>query len=331
MKRISIADIMRETGLSRATIDRVLNGRGKVHARTREAVERAMQQLMVSPDGGGSLSPKADIVLRLGRGMTAQMRSAWEALNPAGAFHDLYQANEASVLDVVRPLCEDPTRPLIIAAKNTDGLVSCLKGARDAGKRVIAIVSELAPAARDIFLGIDNRAAGQTAAFLIGRTLGERPTSVGVVLGDLAFRCHEDREIGFRTGLRAHFPKIVLSGEAQGEDSAELTKAAVLRLLKEQPAIGAIYNVGGGNAGLISAVREAGKESDILVVAHEVNAVTVPLLRDGGISYAIASDPSTLVNEALRLAKLEDLPPGRDQSLYDFGIYTRFNIPDFAR
>ncbi|MBB4065633.1 LacI family DNA-binding transcriptional regulator [Gellertiella hungarica] len=328
MKRVSIADIMRETGLSRATVDRVLNGRGKVHQRTRDAVEHAMRMLSAPASSPSAAGPSADIVLRLGRGMTGQMRAAWERRQPSGAFHDLYQAEEAEILDVVSSLCEDAARPLIVAAKNTDRLAARLEEARGRGKRIIAVVSDLAANARDVFLGIDNRAAGQTAAFLIGRMLGDRSAAVGVVLGDLAFRCHEDREIGFRTGLRAHFPRLSLAGEAQGEDSAELTRAAVLRLLKEQPALTAIYNVGGGNAGLCEAVREAGRE--ILVVAHEANAVTTPLLRDGAIDYVIASDPALLVDQALELAGAGALPVPRDEILNDFGVYTRFNIPHFT-
>lgn len=329
MKRVSIADIMRETGLSRATIDRVLNGRGKVHQRTQALVERAMRQLSSSPAAAGRAFPDADIVLRMGRGMTGQMKAAWDRQPSRGAFHDLYQAEEHAVQACVETLCEDAARPLILCVKNSDRLVESLQRARERGKRIITVVSDLAAPARDMFVGIDNRAAGQTAAFLIGRALGERPTSVGVVLGNFAFRCHEDREIGFRTALRANFPRIVLSGEAQGEDHTDLTKAAVLRLLNEQPALGAIYNVGGGNAGLIAAIREAGKAKDILVVAHEVNAVTVPLLRDSAIDYAIASDPAELLAEALRVCAEETLTTVRDEIHHDFGVYTRFNIPRF--
>lgn len=329
MKRVSIADIMRETGLSRATIDRVLNGRGKVHQRTKDMVEKAMRMLSAPLGAGDGALPKADIVLRLGRGMTGQMKAAWDRHHSLGAFHDLYQAEEYAVQACVDALCEDVSRPLILCVKNSDRLADSLQKAREKGKRIITVVSDLAAPARDVFLGIDNRAAGQTAAFLIGRALGERPTPVGVVLGNLAFRCHEDREIGFRTALRANFPKIVLSGEAQGEDHTELTKAAVLRLLNEQPALGAIYNVGGGNAGLIAAIREAGKAKDILVVAHEVNAVTAPLLREGAVDYAIASDPALLIAEALRLSAEETLSLPRDEVHHDFGIYTRFNIPHF--
>ena len=73
MPRVTIADIMRETGLSRATVDRVLNGRGRVHDRTRVLVEDTLRKLT---DPGGHLHsgpPSADIVLWMGSGLLAQM------------------------------------------------------------------------------------------------------------------------------------------------------------------------------------------------------------------------------------------------------------------
>ena len=256
MRRVSVADIMRETGLSRATVDRVLNRRGSVHPRTRAVVEETLGRLS-SPGGEVALTPVADIAMRVGKGMMTQMRQAWAAADVRGIFEDLHLASEEAVLRRVEGLCRDVTRPLILTAKNSDRLTAVLRQARGRGKRIIAMVSDLAPAARDGFVGIDDRAAGQTAAFLIGRMLGDRPTTVGVVSGNSAFRCHEDREIGFRTGLRANFPKVVLAAEAQGEDSAELTREAVARMLRAQPALAAIYNVGGGNVGLVEALRQA--------------------------------------------------------------------------
>ncbi len=324
MPRVAIADIMRETGLSRATVDRALNARGKVHDRTRALVRETLQRLTLPQ--APHAAPAADILLRIGQGLMLQLHTAWERARPDGKFLDLRRADEASVLAAIDAHGADLARPLIVTAKNTDAIVARLAEARRAGKRVIAFLSDLSPAARDAFVGIDNRAAGQTAAFLIGRALGDRPSCVGVVVGNAAFRGHEDREIGFRTALRAHFPKIALAGEAFGEDDSDLTREAVARLLREQPRLGAIYNVGGGNRGLVEALQAAGRSDDLLVVAHETNAVTTPLLRDKSIAYALASDPAVLLAAALRVAA----DASASAECLDFGVYTRFNLPAFA-
>lgn len=330
MRRVGIAEIMRESGLSRATVDRVLNGRGQVHPRTREVVEDTLRRLS-TPAVPAEAGPPLDVVLRLGRGLMAQVRAAWNGLSLPGGFHDMYQADEAAMLGLVAELCGDAERPLILTAKNTDRLVALLSEARARGKRVVAMVSDLAPSARDVFVGIDNRAAGQTAAFLLGRALGDRPMAVGVVLADHAFRCHEDREIGFRTALRSHSPKVVLVGEALGEDSVATTRDAVRRLLHDQPAIAALYNVGGGNLGLVEAVSESRRTGDVLVAGHEANLITVPLMLEGRMDFILAQDPSALLTQAVRQAQLPPEARTREDVLLDFAVYTRFNVPAFSR
>lgn len=330
MRRVTVAEIMRESGLSRATVDRALNGRARVHPRTRAIVEETLRRLSAAEEPEKDAGPPIDVVLRLGRGMMAQLRASWERFGFAGTFREMFQAEEIAMLAELRPLCQDVTRPLIVAAKNTDRIASLLEEARARGKRVVAFVSDLSPGSRDVFVGVDNRAAGQTAAFLIGRALGDRPTRIGAVLGDPAFRCHEDREIGFRTALRANYPKIVLAGEALGEDNPTLTREAVRKLVAEQPALSAIYNVGAGNQGLIEALKEAGRAADMLVIGHEANASTTPLLREGSLDFALAQNPADLLREALAQVKAAPNRQRKDSVLVDFAVYTRFNIPNFA-
>ena len=80
----------------------------------------------------------------------------------------------------------------------------------------------------------------------------------------------------------------------------------------------------------VPALRAAGRASDMLVVGHEVNPVTVPLLRAGAMDFALAGDPRELLSTALALAA--DPEPARQgaERLLSFGVYTRFNLPGFG-
>jgi Periplasmic binding protein domain len=212
----------------------------------------------------------ADAVLRLGSGLAEQLISVRERSGLPIRIHDMYQKDEEEVLETVCRLCRESNRPLIVTAKNNEQLCEELIAARQRGKRVVILVSDLDPSARDVFIGIDNRMAGQTAALLIGRLIGGRPCKVGVIVGDYAFRCHEDREIGFRAYLRTAFPEVVLADVARGEDSPQQTRRATLDLFAVHPEI-AVYNVAGGNLGLASALEEIGHANDVIVVTHEAN------------------------------------------------------------
>ena len=68
----------------------------------------------------------------------------------------------------------------------------------------------------------------------------------------------------------------------------------------------------------------------MLVVGHEVNPVTMPLLRSGAMDFAIAGTPADLLGAALQVATDPDASAGKDIRHLDFGVYTRFNMPSFT-
>jgi LacI family transcriptional regulator len=331
MKKVRIIDICNATGLSRSTVDRALNQRGQVHPRTAETVRRAIRELSKNSAGidPGPQKP-VDVLLRLGSGMVRQMTQTFDGIKgPEDRFFDLFQMNEETVLRQLRDVCSDTSRAAVVTVKNTDRVRSILSKARRAGKTIIAMISELDSESRDGFVGIDNKAAGGTAAYLISQALGNRPTTVGVAVGDHAFSCHEDREIGFRSALREIAPKTVLAAEAKGEDNAEKTYHAIRRMLEAHPGMGAIYNVSGGNAGLARALRELGSDQDVVVVNHELTFISVPILKDGTLNYVLSQDPGALLSSAMRMAR-RPRPEIRPWTQIDFGVYTRFNLPGYA-
>ena len=332
-KRVSISEIMHLTGLSRATIDRALNGRGGIHPRTEQVIREALATLS---DSARTDNPNVrqhpvsvDFVLRLGRGLASQLMEIGKQLGQPTNIIDMHQKNDDEIYEAVSATCKDIDKPLVLTAKRNERLHGLLVDARKRGKRVITLVSDLPHEARDAFVGIDNRMAGQTAAYLIGNLLRERSEAVvGVVLGDYAFTCHEDREIGFRSHLRTHFPNIRLAEVVKGEDSPSQTFEAVSNLLKENPGIAAIYNVAGGNQGLAQALRERNRVGNICVITHEANKITVPLLRDDILQYLLAQNPGDLLSEATALAVSQTI--SKEQYLLDFALYTRFNLPRFG-
>jgi LacI family transcriptional regulator len=329
-KRVRITELVKETGLSRATIDRAMNGRGGVHAKTRAVIDDTLRRL--ESRRSAALDPKAaDIVLRVGRGLYGQLQSIRQQPRFAGLnFVDMFQTEDRDMLEVVRKLCRDCRRPLILTAKNYDPLNAELVEARKQGKPVIAFVTDLSHDCRDAFAGIDNRMAGQTAAFIIGNLLKHREAKAGVLLGDYAYSAHEDREIGFRSNLRANYPSVQVADVAKGEDSPEQTYDAVRALLLRHPDLDAIYNVAGGNGGLAQALTDSGRAQAVTVITHEVNHITAPLLRAGIIDYAIAQDPTQLLATAVELAAVPATARRKELNFVNFGVYTRFNLPEFA-
>jgi LacI family transcriptional regulator len=318
---VSINEIVAATGLSRATVDRVLNKRPGVHPRTQAHVLRMLAHLESDGHAGGGAALLTDLrktyrfkaVVQAGETFTSSMLERVQKLRET-------DGGGGATLQAVASRSDEETIELISSAgresdglalvsKNIEPVKSALKELQGEGKPVVALVSDLDPTIRRAYVGIDNRAAGQLAAFILGRCLERAAEAkVAVVVGYFSYLCQEDREIGFRSLLRQRFPKIEIVEVIKGDDSREATYEAALRLFKQRRDIAGVYNVAGGNHGLARAIQEGQLAQRPLYIAHEVNEVTEPLLRTGVIDFLITQNVETLIRTSKQV--LTDLMLG---------------------
>jgi len=304
---VSINEIVAVTGLSRATVDRVLNKRAGVHPRTQAHVLRVLAHLENGGEAGLQESFSIEkrqahrfgIVVQAGetfrRSVLETVQEMKDAESGAAILQAAASTSDEETIELIQTLGRD-SDGLALVSKNIEAVKSALKELKGAGKSVVALVSDLDVTARNAYVGIDNRAAGQLAAFILGRCLeraGE--AKVAVVVGYFSYLCQEDREIGFRSLLRQRFPQIEIVEVVKGEDSREATYEVALRLFKNRRDIAGIYNVAGGNFGLAKAIDEAQLAQRPLYIAHEVNEITEPLLRRGVIDFLITQNIRSLI------------------------------------
>ncbi|MEM5313473.1 LacI family DNA-binding transcriptional regulator [Paraburkholderia sp. JHI869] len=342
--RPTLKQLMELTQLSRATIDRALNDRPGVHPRTRSAVEAALRQLGASDDHAlpaasraASSALRVRLLLQAGDAFTAELTRTAASLEAefaaAGVTLDVVNCVGASDEDValsVREAAEGAQADAIgIICTNTPPITSALRECMSRGLGVVTLITDVDADARHTYVGVNNRAAGQSAAFLVGRHLEGRPSpSVAVVVATFSYTCHEDREIGFRSLLRQRFPHVNVVEVIKGADSGAATYEATRRCMEMHGALDGIYNVAGGNEGLAAALRERGLAGRTLYVTHEVNAVTEPLLRADVIDYLLSQDLRLLLRtavEQMRNAVSGGTPPA--QALMPIETYSRYSLP----
>lgn len=130
------------------------------------------------------------------------------------------------------------------------------------------------------YIGIDNRAAGAAAAYLITQWLSRRPGAVLVMLSSSFFRGEEEREMGFRAALRTVHParRII---DVTDTDGLDATIGGLVRVaLEREAAVPAVYSIGGGNTAILGAFAETGRPPP-LFIAHDLDADNRRLLRGG--------------------------------------------------
>ncbi len=109
------------------------------------------------------------------------------------------------------------------------------------------------------YVGMDNRNAGQTAAYLLSRWLGTEAQEVAVVISSERFRGEEEREMGFRMWLRGRAPHLRVLDISEGLGVYEPTFARVTLALEQHPRLQAVYSVGGGNTAQVGIDTQTGE------------------------------------------------------------------------
>jgi LacI family transcriptional regulator len=338
--RPSFDEIAELSSCSKATVDRVLHGRPGVHPRTREKVNNALAQLETEYENRTSKpfeapstqnSKRLGFIIQSGQAFTESFLTVIEKQQNGDRLlqvEGLATTSDEEVVEAIRGWASG-LDGLAIVCKNIPLIIDELKRLRLTGKHVLALVSDVESSARSAYLGIDNRAAGNVAAYVMGRHLEERSgAEVAVVVGSFSYRCHEDREIGFRSIMRQQFKGIEVLEVIKGKDSDEATYSAVRKLLQVKPNIAGVYNVAGGNRGLAEALAELQRAHRPIYITHELNKVTEPLLRTQQIDYLIVQDLNEMVRRATQF--MREIPSDDRQSYelegIPFRLLTQFNL-----
>lgn len=353
--RPTISVIAREAGMSTATVDRVLNDRDGVRGKTRDRVLAIANRLGYFVPGAEAASQdvRVDFVLPAGTNsfMTALGRHLLEeaAARPdVQARLHLIEGFDANKL--ARKLYElrEQTQAVGLVGLDHPQVRDAIMALRDSGVHVSTLVSDIPISARLGYVGIDNRAAGRLAALLLGRFLPQHTErKVAVFVGSLAYRGHEEREMGFRSLLSEEFPHLRIAHTLEIGDDRDRAFAVTQDLLRKDPPH-AIYNIGAGNQGIARALKEArpaeawaadawpnearsSKASSvprIVFVGHDLTEATRRLLLDRTMDAVIDQNPRVEAREIVKLLVAAVKGAPEPSYLPRLQVIFRENIPE---
>ena len=340
--RPTVNDIAREAGVSLATVDRVLNARPGVRAKTVQAVTDAIGRI-------GYVRDLAAANLARGRSyriacLLPDTQSQFLA-TVEQALHEAAAAAAVSRTDVttLRFPAEDPhalvailadlqaqgISGIALMAPETPHLRDAIRSLRQAGVAVVALVSDLPNTERDHFIGIDNFAAGRTAGVLMGRFLSGHPGQVMVVAQSLLSRDALERRRGFDAVLQAEFPAIEVLQTLEAHGSPDLLRRAVFEMARHAPRLGGIYVLGSGHRVLGAAIADLHLARRIVVIGHELTPHTRAALSAGTIDALVTQNTGHLARSALRVlrARIDRVPIDEGQEQIRIDIVLRENMP----
>jgi LacI family transcriptional regulator len=332
-----IKDIALQAGVSIATVDRLLNGRGGVRQHTTRRIEQAILELERQRQQIGLAGRKfiLDIVIEAPARFSGAVRQALEAEAPAlhpAVFRSRYHLAEVrqalETVALLDAIGHRGSNGVLLKAPDEPEVTKAVGRLVQRGIPVVTLVTDLPTSSRLAYVGIDNRAAGETAAYLVGEWLGPVPASVLVTLSSNRFRGEEEREIGFRRALRERYPHLTIVEVSEGNGLDCGTGELVRQSLSRAPDIAGVYSIGGGNGAVLRAFDDAGRSCRVFV-GHDLDADNIALLRAHRINAILHHD----LRQDMRAACLHimrahgAIPASTALMTSNIQVVTAFNLP----
>jgi LacI family transcriptional regulator len=302
-RRPRVAEVAARAGVSTATVDRVINGRGGVRPKTAALVEKAIREMAADRTRPSSAGP-FDFLLPANSGRSTEVLA--EALAKASAARGakarivlVERMNPAALSDRLTDCARQGSAGVAFQALDHPLVREAVGELAQAEIPVLTLCSDIAEVDRLAYIGIDNRAAGRTSGLLMGRFC-RGPGKLAVVWGGQLYRSHEEREIGFRAVLRQEFPALEIIEMVNGNDDPDVNFACVGELIGKHPDLLGVYCVGGGQAAVARAVEAAGLAHKLVMIGHNFNDETKPFLLSGTIDAIIHQDMGRIADAALK-------------------------------
>ncbi|MFN7091975.1 MAG: LacI family DNA-binding transcriptional regulator [Allorhizobium sp.] len=338
----TVHDIASRAGVSLATVDRVLNRRPGVSARTREKVDQAVSELGFVRDvaaanlAKGRIYPLTFIIPSNDNSFMRGLRlSLDEARERAGVERiairlvDVPAFDAAALAAALRQTAMEEPAGIAFVAVDAPEVAAAASEIVSARIPLVTLVSDLSGAERDHYAGIDNAAAGRTAASLLGRFAAGRQGKVAVLAGSMLVRDHRERCEAFAFVMAQDFPGLAVLPVIEGRDDPVVVERKVSELFADRSDIVALYSLGAGNRGLVRALSRLSPERRPVVIAHELTETTRGALQSGLIDAVLNQDAGHEVRSAIRVlkAKADGLPVVAAQERIRIDIFLKDNLP----
>lgn len=339
----TVNDIARVANVSLATVDRVLNGRPGVRKVTVDRVNNAIAEigyvrdtaaanlargrvyhfLFILPETDNEFVGLLEESITDLRAQTKRERTKLSVIR-VPAFDPMLLAKQINAVD--------PTQVdgVAIFGPETPSVRDAIAHLNANGVTVVSLISDIPSSERDHYIGIDNIAAGRTAAQLMGRFFNGTSGQILVLTGSMLARDHLERRLGFDEVMSRDFPDLEVLASLEGRDDADLIEDLLPKALENNPNVVGIYSSAAGNEGIIRHFESHRTARKPLIVAHELTDLSREALKCGLFDAVISQDAGHLVRSAVRVmrANSDKLPINPAQERIRIDVYLKENMPD---
>jgi Transcriptional regulators len=299
----TIKEIAALAGVSRGTVDRVLNNRGSVNPVTAEKIKDIAKALDYKPNKAGlalaaqKKKIKLGVILFLADNpfFADVLKGVNEKAQDLAGYNCTVLVKQIPInvdaqLCAIDELVHEEVNGIALAPQNDDRIRLRINTLYEQGIPVITLNTDIEKSKRIAYVGSNYSKSGKTAAGLL-RLMTHDIVQIGIITGSSDILCHTERIAGFTEALipyqkRMHIVSIVETHDDEIESYEQTSK-----LLREHPEINALFFAAGGVYGGCRAIDSLGLAGQLCAIAYDKADTTEHFLQKGILSAIICQQP----------------------------------------
>ena len=274
---VTIKDIAMHAGVSRGTVDRVLNNRGGVNHDVAKRILEIAKQLNYTPNRAGKVLAACKKPVSVGVILPSIGNSYFKAvidgINAAAAqlgdfgltvvLKEMKGFDTQVQLRLIDELVESGVSAVCLVPIDDSLIAEKINSLYERGIPVISINSDIADTKRLCYVGADYEKSGRTAAQLLGLITGNK-ANVLVVTGSCKMKGHNQRIVGFNKVVKSQFDGIKVADVFECNDDNFTAYCIVKENLAKNSRIDSLFLAAGGVLGACEAVTDSKRNVNII-------------------------------------------------------------------
>lgn len=336
---VTIKQIAELAGVSRGTVDRVLNGRPGVKPETEQKIRAIAEEMGYSPNTAGRILAAGKKQLKLAFLICHGPEFTY--------FQDVLAAAQEKAVELrglgvavrfylITHFAPDYLSGLLaqVEADEPDGIAALpLRTApflefmeRVTAKGIPTVFFNLDEdfAPRLCYVGCDYEQAGRVAAGLAALCAGQQGVVGLLSLHTAGSTSFNERVYGFTDELRTHYPALTLANHGKVTVVRHGDYAAAETMIRSHPELSAVYIVNLGDYQVCRAVREAADGRPLRIITNDLVPVQRKMLHQGIISATLSQQPEVQGSAPLQILYeylALGIPPKKDRYLTQLSIH----------
>lgn len=338
----TIQQIAERAGVSRGTVDRALNDRGRVNPEVAERIKQIADEMGYIPGRNRSnrqIKEQAKIGIITQLAKTSFMTEIYRGIEEAGreltdrsvtlALRELLTVDEKEQLAAIRSLVREHIDGLALMPVDSQAVRTEINRlTEELHIPVVTFNSDIVGTKRTCFVGMDNTKSGYVAAGLMGMLTGGKG-KILIITGFFSNYANSARVDGFLKVMKRDYPSLELAGVHASFDEVLEVEKIITRTMLDMSGITGIYVASGGQEGIIRAFEHLKLDKRPHVIIYDKTPENIDILQGGTADFLIDQEGYYQGYQTPRVLAdmiMKNRYPEQEFLYTDIKIMTKFSV-----